>query len=180
MGLLDILKNETLNTLVDKLEETIENRTGEPVDLNGSDAPAPAPASGGWQSAEATSAGAPAAPRRPAANLQLINAPVNPAASQQFDRLLAANFSDYEIRQQADAASLGLASAAPCRPYSYVLLRDNRPVLAILLTPHNKTNNASFKNALDAARQAGLPCLNFFDFMANADDYVLQRLRSAI
>ncbi|MDR1710777.1 MAG: hypothetical protein LBR58_02810 [Propionibacteriaceae bacterium] len=118
------------------------------------------------------------APAQQAPVQQAADAPAAAAAEQLGDRaafkaMLAAEFPDLEVREDTPVSALG----GEGKPYDLGLYRAGAPVGMVMLTPHNRDNNAAFKGAKAAAAAAGVPFINFYTHMANERSYCVERIR---
>lgn len=95
----------------------------------------------------------------------------------EMESILSTEFSDYEIRREVPAASLGAVNA---RSYSYGMYRNGAPVVMIMITEHNKEQNRAFQGAKAACAQSNVKFLNFFTHMPNDRGYVVNRIRQAL
>lgn len=169
MGLLDRLTRNAVNELGksigsklgDALTDSLEKATG--VDLDGSDSAKTATATA--TATVDTAASASGAPLSPEALVKL------------FDEVLSSEFAVYEVRKNASAASLGI-TGAPCKDYDYALISGGRTKAVIMLTPHNRDNNAAFKNAKANAKNSNVAFINFYTHMENERSYVVSRIKS--
>ncbi len=168
MGLFDKLTQQGLGAL----KESIEKSTG--IDL---DEAAKQFVNSVQQNSAAQNSAAQSFPAAPSAA-----APVAASGNIQsyFNGILSESFPDCELRAGATAASLGLTAAANAKPYDFALLRGGQPVGVVMLTPHNRDNNAAFKSARSAAETARVPFVNFYTHFPNEKNYVVRRLKSFI
>ena len=93
-----------------------------------------------------------------------------------FAAMLKENFSEYLVREYVPVAELG----GDGKPFDFLLIKNGAACGAIMLTAHNKTNNRAFKGAQAACQASGVPFINFFDFMANEQGYVINRIRGLL
>jgi hypothetical protein len=91
-----------------------------------------------------------------------------------FAQILQAEFGAYQIAEFVPVSTLGGTG----KPYDFGLSQNGRLVAAIMLTEHNRTNNAAFKGAQAACEAAGIPFINFFLHMPNERGYVVNRIKS--
>lgn len=96
---------------------------------------------------------------------------------QTMPEILAACFPAYEVQREVPASAFGW-SVSPARPYSYCLYSGGYLSAVIMLTPHNRDNNAAFRNARAACAENGIPFINFYTHMPNERQYVVERIRS--
>lgn len=125
----------------------------------------------------------------PAPNRQPAPAPSRQAApavsdlaetKARFDAILAEEFSGYEVLENVPVVEVNTAEAGS-RPYTYVLFRDNRPCVAVMLTSRGESyKNRAFIGAKKACELSGIAFLNFFTFFANERGYVVNRIKDAI
>ena len=162
MGLFDQLKKVAVEKIVDTVEKsfgtTAEPHAGPLGGTESSVAPAAAPQSTEW-----------AAPQTNTVNL-----------AQQFDQIFATEFPDLQVLREATPESVGLPAVAPCRPYSYALLRNGQTAALVMVTPHNRDRNSAFRNARAAAQNSNVVFLNFYTHLPNERNYVVSRIRSAL
>jgi hypothetical protein len=93
-----------------------------------------------------------------------------------FAGVLQQEFPGYEIRQDVPVAELGGTG----KPYDFGIYLAGQPRAVVMLTEHNRDNNAAYRNAKAAAAARGVPFLNFYLHMPNERDYVVNRVRSAL
>ncbi len=164
MGLFDKLAKKGLEGLKDKLEQAtgvdLDNVAEKLADAAGDAVKDKVPA------AQATAA--------PANN----NAALPADLKAHFARILADEFSSYEVRTEAAADNLGFAAASPAKPYDFALIKGGKTAGVVMLTPHNRDRNAAFKNAKAAAAKARVPFINFYDHYPNERSYVIERIKS--
>ena len=95
-----------------------------------------------------------------------------------FKDLLTQDFPGITVHENVPVASMFPGKDG--RDYSFVLSKDGRALGAIMLTRHNKYNNAAFKGAKAACEEAGLPFINFFLHMSNTHSYVSSRIKATL
>jgi hypothetical protein len=93
-----------------------------------------------------------------------------------FAGLLAENFAEYQVAENAPVSQLG----GDGRPYDFLLSKDGKPAAAIMLTEGNRYKNQPFIKAKASAEAAGVPFLNFFLRLPNQRDYVINRIKTAL
>ena len=171
MSLFDKLKKATSGQLGDALGKAIEGVTKATAQFGAQEPSRPqaAPQSVGR-----------AAPGAPAPHAPFAPAPHAEDAERRFGQILAEEFADLQVVKEAAPGSIGISAPNPCRPYSYALLRGGRPVMAIMLTPHNRDRNSAFLNARKAAQGANIAFLNFYTHFPNERGYVVSRIKSAL
>lgn len=148
--------------LGDALTDSLEKATG--IDLDGSDSASASAAATTTVAPSQASVGSSA----PLTDAELVK---------QFDEILASDFASYEVRKNASAQSLGI-TGAPCKAYDYALINGGRTAAVIMLTPHNRDNNAAFKNAKANALNSNVAFINFYTHMENERSYVASRIKS--
>lgn len=110
------------------------------------------------------------------------SAPANAAAPEAkkdkafFAGVLAQEFGAYEVRENVSPAELGGSG----KPYDFGLYRDGRMAGVVMLTQHNRDNNAAYKNAKRACEAAGVPFINFYLHMPNERGYVVSRIKGLL
>ena len=164
MALFDNLKKTALGKIAGVVEKTIENVSGTSI-------------KSGDNQVNHSRVSPAAVNQDQQAN---HSGPAGENINQKFDRILAAEFSNLEIRKDASPESIGISAPQPCRPYSYALLRNGRAVAAIMLTPHNRDKNSAFLNAKKSAQNSNIQFLNFYMHFENENSYVINRIKSAI
>ena len=174
MGLLDrVVKKAVGDVLADKASDLIGQVTGQNPSTRGQSVyPAQqAPSDPGWQPQQAS---------QDTGWERGFNRRGLPSIEYKdhawFATMLKENFSEYLIREYVPVAELG----GDGKPYDFLLIRNGAACGAIMLTEHNKTNNRAFKGAKAACQAAGVPFINFFDFMANEPGYVINRIRGLL
>ena len=110
---------------------------------------------------------------------QPFTAPADSASlTARFDGLLRAEFPGYTVERGVTASALGFSPAG--KPYDYCLYKGGVPAGVIMLTEHNRDRNAAFLNAKAAAKNAGVPFINFYTHFPNENAYVTGRIKSFI
>ncbi len=98
-------------------------------------------------------------------------------------------FPEYEIMNNVSPEQFGwIASTqyknqkrkAFCRNFDIVLTRNGAPAAIVMWTPHGRDTSSDFNNAKRTAYDYRIPFINFFDFMRNDNDYVIERIRNSI
>lgn len=84
--------------------------------------------------------------------------------------------SEYTIVENLPATTIN-PNVVDSRPYNLAFVKDERLVLTILFTEHNRDKNKYFINAKKTAKEYGVTCLNFYAHFPNDDDYVINRIR---
>ena len=161
MGIFDNLKKTALNQIVNAVEKSV---TGSSHASNSSQ--------GNYQK----SSPAPQSSARPVSH----SGPSGKKTNQKFDEIFASEFSGLQIMREASPESIGIKAPAPCRPYSYALLRDGKAVVAIMLTDHNRDRNSAFLNARKSALDSKVTFLNFYTHCPNERNYVVSRIKNAL
>ncbi len=116
-----------------------------------------------------------------------------------FSRLLRSNFPEYEIRTNVDPRSVlqisGNAWTCHCgnrnytgkcaqcgapqpreyQPITFMLYRNNLPVLAIILCDKQR---AAVRKTIDACGMMRVPCQCYYTHFRNAASYVTERIRN--
>lgn len=93
-----------------------------------------------------------------------------------FSNIINSNFSNYIIKENIVAPVLGIASETPVKKYSFIICEGNDIKALVMLVPHNRQNNRIYSNAREAAANAGIPYMDFYDHFPNETDYVVQRI----
>ena len=162
MGIFDNLKKTALNQLVNAVEKSVTGSSHASHSSQGSPRqPSPAP----------QSSARPVSPN---------SSPSGKKTNQIFDEILASEFSGLQLVREASPESIGIKAPAPCRPYSYALLRDGKAVVAIMLTDHNRDRNSAFLNARKSALDSKVTFLNFYTHRPNERNYVVSRIKNAL
>lgn len=118
--------------------------------------------------------------------------------NQYFSQLLHTNFSAYEIRTNVDPSTMPLvgSSAWTCRcgnrnytkfcgqcgnpqpdgycPITFMMYRNNLPVLAIILCDKQRAN---VRKTISVCETMGVPCQCYYTHFRNAASYVTERIR---
>ena len=100
-----------------------------------------------------------------------------------FEEILTTEFAGYTVKQQVAAAELVALTGAKveyhpaCAPVSLLVLKENQPVLAVLLVRANTYRGMNVKGTYAICEAAGLEYVRFFTDMANERDYVVERLQ---
>lgn len=162
MSLFDQLAKKGLSGLKNKLEQaagSVLNETFDKYAGNGQ--------RDGRSAQSEAKPFAPAQTARPSADLNAF-----------FTSLLSEEFGSYETEKGLSAFELGFGSVTPVKPYDFALLQNGACKAVIMLTPHNRDNNAAFKNARASAGRAGVPFINFYTHFPNERSYVVNRIQS--
>ena len=161
MGLFDELKRTTLGKIVNSVEKSLGDLAGHSENSGNSYESSASPV--------ATQASEWSASQNDFASV-----------SQRFDRILATEFSEFQIIRNATPESVGISAPTPCRPYSFALVRDGKTAAVIMLTPHNRDRNSAFLNAKKSAINSNVVFLNYYSHFANEHNYVVSRIRNAL
>ncbi|MCD8115598.1 MAG: hypothetical protein LUE21_00500 [Oscillospiraceae bacterium] len=104
----------------------------------------------------------------------------HPRDAAYFSGLFAQAAPDCQIASRVPAEALNPAAEPGCVPVDFLFVRQERPVLAVLLVEQNTYRRRAIRDAERAVEQAGVPCLRFFADMANKPEYVVPRIREAL
>lgn len=92
-----------------------------------------------------------------------------------FSCLLHTHFKDYTIKH-----NMKMTSKEPAVPASFLLLRENKPLLAIILCGSQRYKRKKILNTMEACEQLGIAVQRYFVEFANDEDYVVDRVKSAL
>ena len=107
----------------------------------------------------------------------------------QASEVIREAFPEYEIKTNINPEQFGWTPSteyknpkrkAFCRNFDIVLTLNGAPVAVVMWTPHGRGALSDFKNAWQTARDYRVPFINFFDFMRNDKEYVIERIRESI
>ncbi|MCD7770053.1 MAG: hypothetical protein LUH36_08085 [Oscillospiraceae bacterium] len=104
----------------------------------------------------------------------------HPRDAAYFSDLFAQAAPDCQIASRVPAEALNPAADPDCVPVDFLFVRQERPVLAVLLVEQNTYRRRAIRAAERAVEQAGVPCLRFFADMANKPEYVVSRIQEAL
>ena len=166
MGLFDSIKKTAINKIVNTVEKSIGKAVG-------SAARSGSVNSGSYNAPQNTDSD------RSSYAQSRGNTP-DPDIEQKFEQILTGDFPELRIMKNAAPANIGITAPQPCRPYTFALMRNGKAAVVILLTQHNRINNAAFKNARKSALDSKIPFLNFYTHMPNERGYITSRIKSVL
>jgi len=159
MGLFDKIIKKTLSSAVgealENVIEKVEDKTG--LDLT----PDEAAKSETGRTAASTAASSAAS----------AAAPVT-IDKDYFAKILAENFSEYEVKQDISPASLGGGG----RNLDFGLYKGGTLKGVVVLVEHNRDNNKAYKDAKATCASKKIPFINFYLHMPNEKDFVIYRI----
>lgn len=100
-----------------------------------------------------------------------------------FEEILTTEFASYTIKKAVAAAELvamtGITVAyhPACSPVDFLIMKDNEPVLAVMLVRANTYRGMNVKGTYAICEAAGLQYVRFFTDMANERAYVVERMK---
>ena len=122
-------------------------------------------------------------PKKILKNARMVTGDPNPVAnaynypgttSEYFAKVLSCEFPNYELRKDVAQKELTI-------PVSFLLCREGKPVLAVLLINSDDSKaRYQVKKAGKVFAANGIACTHFFDNYRNDMPYVIQRLHSAL
>ncbi len=83
-------------------------------------------------------------------------------------------------RQEVPAAHIDPSAHPAAKPVTFLVYREDRPVLALMAVRDNTYRSMPVVGTQRLLEGQGIPFLRFFRELENADDYVLERIRSAV
>lgn len=92
-----------------------------------------------------------------------------------FEQLLHGVFSEYNIKQ-----NVVITNSTPSVPVSYLFMKENRPVLAIILCGSREYKTQKILNTMQACESRGIPVQRYYTSFRNSADYVCERIRSEL
>ena len=98
-----------------------------------------------------------------------------------FSKIINNNFNEYEIKKNVPVANLdNKVNGLGYRDYNYLLCKNGRLCCAIMLTNHNCDKNKQFIGAKNTCLNVKIPFLNFYTHFENEEQYVINRIKSAL
>ena len=179
MGLFNFFKKGVLKKVAKTVEKSVKNVPNVSI-KSGSSQQSPPPSSAVNRAPSPEARPNPSSVSSAAASRTASSARTSVSVDQKFDEILSTEFSDLSVMKNVSAESIGISALDPCQPYSYVLQRDGKTVLAIMLTPHNRDKNTAYINARKSAKDSQIVFLNFFRHFPNERDYIVSRIRDAL
>ena len=85
-----------------------------------------------------------------------------------------------ECGKPRPAASVRLPVDSSCAALSFVLYQNGVPAVALILCSKYEWNTEQIREAMEACRKAGIPCLRFMEDFRNRADYVTDRINSVL
>ena len=100
----------------------------------------------------------------------------NGTVEQYFSKLLAERFPEYSVRRNLSVRSENGETA----PISFLLVRNERPCLAIILCHSQQYKRKRYLNTIQACERRGIPAQRYFTDFRNDANYVTTRIRNGI
>jgi len=94
-----------------------------------------------------------------------------------FESIFERYFDDYYIETKVPAYRYDTYAHPSCVPVDYLFVKDDKPVLAIVLVKPNNYKGKNIMGTLDILDRAGIQWLRFFRTWENAEDYVVERIK---
>lgn len=89
-----------------------------------------------------------------------------------FSNIIHRYFSAYEIREDVPVSEFGGTGS----PYEFALYHNGECAGVIKLAQKNSPKTNAYKQAREAAEAAGVPFINFYDYMPNVQEFVVERI----
>ena len=100
--------------------------------------------------------------------------------SSRIEEIILRNFPDYELQRNVRANALLPQAHPACEPISFLLCRDGRPRLAIVLTNVNRHSGMPLKGTDSACKAIGIPCMHLYHEYENSEGYIIYKVNSLI
>ena len=97
-----------------------------------------------------------------------------------FDALLERHFAGYEAEMMVYPRNVDMQASFDCYPIAFLLRKGNRPVLALMLVPRDRSDTPAIQNTRKSCENLGIPCLLFHNEARNEQDEVLSAIRAAL
>jgi hypothetical protein len=151
MGFLDKLIG---NAAKKAINDAIDNVTGR-SSTSTSSAPAPQPQAQTYAQPEP----------------EVVEIPVD----QKLDKILASEFSSYQVEKNVDPRTMG-ATDRSLLPYAYVISQFGQPKLILMLPDRNTCSTKAYRFSKAFAEKSGITLINFLLNSENKESYIIDRL----
>ena len=116
----------------------------------------------------------------PAPQPQSYSEPDVPAAyeiplDQKLDKILASEFSSYQVQKNVDPRSLG-ATDTHLLPYAYLISQGGQNKLIIMMPDKNTCSTRAYRFSRQFAEKSGITLINFLIHSPNEESYIINRL----
>lgn len=97
-----------------------------------------------------------------------------------FESIFERYFDEYYIESKVPAYRYDAYSHPSCIPVDYLFIKNDKPVLAIILVKPNNYKGKNVMGTLEILDRAGIPWLRFFRTWENAERYVVDRIKKHV
>lgn len=100
--------------------------------------------------------------------------------SRRIEEILSRNFPEFVIRRDVAVNELLPGVNPSCEPITFLLCRDDRACLAIVLTIVSRHSGLPLKGTDAACRQLGIPYMHLYQEYENAEGYIVDKINSLL
>lgn len=97
-----------------------------------------------------------------------------------FDDVITRRFADCEVRRNLPACELDPACHPACTPVQFLFYKNGAPSLAVVLVQQNTYRGMNVIGTKQICERLGIRYLRFFAEYDNEEEYVVERIRSAL
>jgi hypothetical protein len=112
-------------------------------------------------------------------NVKYLTAPAALSGSLEeegyFMQIITSNFKNLTVKRNVRITPQGSSG-----PASFVLFKNKKPVLAIILCSSRVYNMPKIENTMEACKKQGIPVQRYFTEFENDKEYVVNRIKSAL
>ena len=112
-------------------------------------------------------------------NVKYLTAPAALSGSVEeevyFMKIITSNFKSLTVKR-----NVKVSTKEQSVPISYMLYKNKKPVLAIILCSSRIYDLPKIKNAMEACKKQGIPVQRYFTEFENDKEYVINRIKSAL
>lgn len=112
-------------------------------------------------------------------NVKYLTAPAALSGSLEeevyFMQIITSNFKNLTVKRNVRITPQGSSV-----PASFVLFKNKKPVLAIILCSSRVYNMPKIENTMEACKKQGIPVQRYFTEFENDKEYVVNRIKSAL
>ena len=97
-----------------------------------------------------------------------------------FDMLLEKHFPELQAEMMVYPRDLDIRASFESYPITFLLRRERKPVLALLLLDRDRSDTPAIRNTLQTCEDNGIPCLRFFNQDRSEASEVIQAIREKL
>ncbi len=95
-----------------------------------------------------------------------------------IEDLINKNLPGIEIKKNVNISAANAEPGKKYVPVDLVLIKDSKPVLALIICSKNKYRLYGVINTMNACEEKGLPAIRFFKEFENKPEYVIGRIKA--